>query len=347
MDTAATPQETHQHHLQTGSRLVVIGASLGGVSALPALLSGLPKDFPCPVLVAMHIDAYRSELPQLLSAQCAMPAAHAVDGDMLRPGHIYVAPPDQHMLVDGPVVVLTRSAKEHHSRPAVDPLFRSAALSRGANVIGVVLTGMLTDGSFGLQAIKEAGGVALVQHPDDAIAPGMPRAALRTVNVDHCLPLNEIAAKLRELAAAPRPLQPWAQRDRAEIEHAVFLRRGNSVEHLSAIADPSPYVCPDCKGGLWSLKNVFPPRFRCHTGHAYSLETLEHSQSEATDDALWTATRGVQEKLMLMEQIIASRRQQGEHAEADQLESELKIARQYLDTLQEIAIGMPGSAARF
>ena len=163
MDKASTHQETHQHYLQTGSRLVVIGASLGGVAALPALLSGLPKDFPCPVLVVMHIDAHRSELPALLNARCAMPAAHARDGDMLQPGQIYIAPPDQHMMVDGPVIVLTRAAKEHHTRPAIDPLFCSAALSRGANVIGVVLTGMLSDGSAGLRAIG-AGGAALVQH---------------------------------------------------------------------------------------------------------------------------------------------------------------------------------------
>lgn len=347
MDTATSPNETHQHHLQTGSRLVVIGASLGGVAALPVLLSGLPKDFPCPVLVAMHIDAHRSELPHLLNAQCAMPAAHAADGDMLQPGRIYIAPPDHHMLVDGPVVVLTRAAKEHHTRPAIDPLFRSAALSRGANVIGVVLTGMLSDGSIGLQTIKEAGGVTLVQHPDDAAEPSMPRATLRAVDVDHCLPLAELGAKLKELVAAPRALHPWAQRRQTDIEQDVFLRRGDSVENLTAIADPSPYVCPDCKGGLWSLKNAVPPRFRCHTGHAYGLDTLEHSQSEATDDALWTATRAVQEKMMLMEAVAASHRQLGDHAHADQIDIELQTVRQLLQTLKDVTVAMPGSAARF
>lgn len=346
MDKASTHQETHQHYLQTGSRLVVIGASLGGVAALPALLSGLPKDFPCPVLVVMHIDAHRSELPALLNARCAMPAAHARDGDMLQPGQIYIAPPDQHMMVDGPVIVLTRAAKEHHTRPAIDPLFCSAALSRGANVIGVVLTGMLSDGSAGLRAIG-AGGAALVQHPDDALEPAMPRAALRAVDVDHCLPLNELGAKLKELVAAPRPLHPWAQRRHAEIEQDVFLRRGDSVENLRAIADPSPYVCPDCKGGLWSLKNAVPPRFRCHTGHAYGLDTLEHSQSEATDDALWTATRAVQEKMMLMQAVAASHQQFGDQAQADQIEGDLQTLRQLLRTLQDITVAMPGSAAHF
>jgi len=347
METAPTPQETHQHHLQTGNRLLVIGASLGGVAALPALLSGLPRDLPCPVLVVMHIDAHRSELPALLNARCAMPATHARDGDVLQPGHIYVAPPDQHMMVDGPVVVLTRAAKEHHTRPAIDPLFRSAALSRGANVIGVVLTGMLSDGSAGLRAIKDAGGAALVQHPDDALEPAMPRAALRAVDVDHCLPLDELSAKLKELVAAPRPLHPWAQRRQAEIEQDVFLRRGDSVENLTAIADPSPYVCPDCKGGLWSLKNAFPPRFRCHTGHAYGLDTLEHSQSEVTDDSLWTATRAVQEKMMLMQSVADIRRQLGDYAQADQIEGELQTVHQLLQTLKDIAVAMPGSAARF
>jgi two-component system chemotaxis response regulator CheB len=328
------------------NKLIVIGASLGGVAAIPALLSAIPRDFSCPILVTMHIDAHRSQLPMLLAQHCAIPASHAVDGEMLASGHIYVAPPDQHMLIDGPLIHLKRSAREHHCRPAIDPMFRSAALSRGSDVIGVVLTGMLSDGTFGLQAIKEAGGIAIVQDPKEAVEPSMPRAALRYVDVDYCLPLLDIPAKLQELVPAPRTPRPWQHRRDVETEHALFLKRGNTMEQLESIAVPSMFVCPECKGGLWSLNGANPPRFRCHTGHAYGLETLEHSQSTATDDALWTATRGVQEKIVLMEQIARQRRSLGAIDEAVQIERDLDLVRHHLDTLMAVVTAMPGSAAR-
>ena len=178
-------------------KIVVIGASMGGVPALRTLVSSLPEDFPAPLLVVLHIGNFPSILPELLAARCPLTAAHAVDGEKLEPGRIYIAPPDQHMVVDGRTVRLNRGPKEHHSRPAIDPLFVSAALSHGPGVIGVILTGMLDDGTSGLQAIKRCGGVAIVQDPKEAEAPSMPLSALRHVRVDHCAPVADIAALLQ------------------------------------------------------------------------------------------------------------------------------------------------------
>ena len=162
--------------------VIVIGASAGGVKAMLELAPALPRDFPAPILFVHHIGAHRSELYKLLSARGPNPAVNASAGDIPRPGTIYIAPSDQHMLLDGPVIRLSRGPKEHHARPAIDPLFRSAALQYGPRAIGVVLTGMLDDGSAGLRAIKDCGGTAVVQDPADAHAPSMPRSALGPVN---------------------------------------------------------------------------------------------------------------------------------------------------------------------
>ena len=183
--------------------LVVIGASAGGVSALLKLSSALPAQFPAPILVVLHIGANPSVLPMLLSAHGNNRAVHAEDGQVLEKATVYVAPPDHHMLVHDGRIRLSRGAKEHHTRPAIDPLFRSAALARGPGAVGVVLTGRLDDGTAGLKAIKKRGGVALVQDPAEAEHPGMPRSALQTVAVDHCLPLEGIAAQLERLVAPP------------------------------------------------------------------------------------------------------------------------------------------------
>lgn len=183
-----------------GGSLVVIGASAGGVTALLDIAAALPRDFPAPVCIVQHVGARPSVLPELLRHRGPNHAMHARDGDRLLPGVLHVAPPDHHMLVDGPVLRLTRGAKEHYARPAIDPLFCSAAASWGPAVIGVVLTGQLEDGTAGLKAIKHFGGIAVVQDPRTAMEPAMPASALRHLAVDHCVRLQDIPALLLRLA---------------------------------------------------------------------------------------------------------------------------------------------------
>ena len=177
----------------------MIGASVGGVEAVGFLASALPPDFAAAVLVVLHIGAHKSVLPRLLSQRGPLPAGYPGDGDLIRRGHIYVAPPDHHLLVEPGHVRLARGPRENWARPAVDPLFRSAARAYGPDVVGVVLTGGLNDGTAGLFEIKRHGGVAVVQDPRDAVSPGMPRSAMKQVAVDHCLPLLDIPALLAEL----------------------------------------------------------------------------------------------------------------------------------------------------
>ena len=220
----------------TTQPIIVIGASAGGVSAILDLAATLPRDFPAPILFVLHIGAHRSELYKLVSARGPNVAVTACDGDMPRPGTIYIAPSDRHMLLEGGFIRLSRGPKEHHARPAIDPLFRSAALNFGPRAIGVVLTGMLDDGSAGLRAIKDCGGTAVVQDPADAHAPSMPRCALACVDADHVVPLSALGPLLYDLAsrtavgaASGTPEPP----DTIRQEHAVS--HGNPQGHRQPV----------------------------------------------------------------------------------------------------------------
>lgn len=323
------------------TRVVVIGASLGGVEALQSIAAGLPAGFAAPIVVAMHIGARPSLMPRLLAGRGALPVHAAGHGQTLQAGHVYIAPADHHVLVDGPLLRLSQGPKEHHARPAVDPLFRSAALSRGTAVIGVVLTGMLDDGTAGLQAVKAAGGIAVVQDPDDAVAPGMPRSALRHVAVDHCRPLAAIPRLLARLAAEPAPADPGARLARERRELDLFLSKGNAMEHLRDIAHPSPYVCPDCNGGLWKLDGTTPARYRCHTGHGFTLRSLLHAQAEASDGALWSALRALQEKRMLLEELAADADTEDPDATPSRLHGDATQLARQVDLLRELLEHVP------
>jgi two-component system chemotaxis response regulator CheB len=294
--------------------IVVIGASAGGVSALRSLVASLPADFPAVVFVVLHVGAHASVLPAILAAAGPNVAAHARHGDPIRPGRILVAPPDHHLLLEDDQVTLTRGPKEHHTRPAIDPLFRSAAIAHGPRAIGVVLTGTLDDGTAGLQAIKECGGLAVVQDPADAECPEMPRIALAHVQVDHCVPLAAMGPLLARLVGQPAAA-PQAVPDALAREHGITLQESHTMDELDAIGTPSGLVCPDCQGALWELRGTRPPRYRCHTGHAFSLSSLKATLDTATEEALWSAIRALQEKAQVLRRSAAAARAEGAAAD--------------------------------
>ena len=181
--------------------IMVIGASVGGVEALKTLVSDLPRDIPAALVVVQHIGRNPSQLPELLARAGSLPAGHAGQGEVVRPGRIYVAPPDHHLLLMDGFTRLTRGPRENWARPAIDPLFRSAADIHGPRVIGVVLTGALNDGTAGLHAVRAAGGIAVVQHPADAACAEMPVSALQHAGADYCVPLRDMPQLLYDLAS--------------------------------------------------------------------------------------------------------------------------------------------------
>jgi two-component system chemotaxis response regulator CheB len=179
--------------------IIAVGASAGGLDALAHLVRGLSPDLRATLLVVLHISE-KSFLPDILSREGPLAATHAHDGERPAPGHIYVAPPRHHLLLEGDHLRLVHGPRENRHRPAIDPLFRSVARSRREQAIGVILSGMLDDGVAGLFAIKARGGLAVVQNPADAAAPSMPRAALRYVDPDYCMPARDLGPLLSLLS---------------------------------------------------------------------------------------------------------------------------------------------------
>ena len=273
--------------------LIVIGASAGGVDALIKLTGALPPDLPAAVLVAQHVGRHPSRLPELL--QRRLPARHATQGMIYRPGHIYVAPPDRHLLVHDGALRLSTGPKENLTRPAIDPLFRSAAVAKGPRTIGILLTGHLNDGTAGLLAIKQAGGATIVQDPLDAEQPDMPRHALAFVDCDYRARLDEIPDLLDRLTREVRPSISPAVSPALADENALSLSDGRRLDALFRIGEASGYTCPSCNGALFDIADAWPPRYRCHTGHAFSRLALLAAQERATEDRLWSAMRSLQE----------------------------------------------------
>jgi two-component system chemotaxis response regulator CheB len=294
---------------------IVIGASAGGVSALLDLAAGLPPDLPAIVGVVLHVGSQPSILPDLLTARGPMRAVHPKDGDALKPGTIYVAPPDYHMQFTPGGVQLLRGPRENHARPAIDPLFRSVAMHWRDRAIGVVLTGYLDDGTAGLAAIKKCGGIAVVQDPATAIEPSMPASAIANVDVDHCLALEAIPPLLAQCVSKPLPIQTPVSETLLH-EEAVF-EGIDPMENLNAVAKPSTLTCPDCGGGLWEMNDLRPLRYRCHTGHAFTAGSLENLQTQMTEHALWNSVRSLQEREILLRRLATVSRATGDARQAD------------------------------
>ncbi|MBC3361546.1 chemotaxis protein CheB [Pseudomonas sp. SWRI154] len=305
-------------------KIIVIGASSGGLAALRELLAHLPNDLRAAIIITMHIGDRQSLLPRLLTEASSMDIDFAMSEEQIKSGRIYVAPPDRHLLIKRGTLQLSRSAKENHSRPAIDPMFRSAAISYGNRTIGVVLTGELDDGVVGLQAIKAYGGMAFVQDPQTAEAPSMPMNALRHVEIDGCLPLDELGKTLGQTiqqwgteAASPwqpRRVEPFA----TENELTEDLSSGGAYA-LEAVGEKAGMSCPECGGALWELGST-PLRFRCHTGHSYTHTVLSKAQNETVEEALWVAIRALHEKQLLVGRLIQNSKDSGRNAAVQEYE---------------------------
>jgi two-component system chemotaxis response regulator CheB len=281
--------------------VVVIGASAGGVEALVEIASGLPPEFPAGVLVVLHVPATgTSVLDAILTRAGNLPAVTPMDGEPLALGQIYVAPPDRHMLLKGDRISLTLGPRENGHRPAIDPLFRSAARSAGRRVVGVVLSGALDDGASGLQFIKERGGIAIVQDPGEALYPSMPQHAISATQVDHIVHVAELAGLL--CAELERPLEPEDERlDEPILELDVVETGPTDVASMDGA--PTGLTCPECGGALWEEANGALVRFSCHVGHVYSAESLVNEQGQALESALWGGLRALEERADLLERM--------------------------------------------
>ncbi len=286
-------------------RIVAVGTSSGGLEALRVLLGALPADFPAPLCIVMHTGTESpGVLPAILNRSTALEVRYAADGDPLQAGQVYIAPPDRHLLVEPGHVRVTAGPRENRFRPAIDPLFRSVAQVFGPGAVGVLLTGSLDDGTSGLDVIKRLGGVAVVQDPADALFPEMPQSAVDHVAVDHVVPVAEMGSLLVELMRAPAQA-PARQTvpEGVEVEVKIAKAHNPIAAGLERIGEPSQFACPECHGVLLQLQDGSRLRFRCHTGHAYSIDSLVAAISEGVDESLWNAMRSLEEAGLLLQTI--------------------------------------------
>jgi two-component system, chemotaxis family, protein-glutamate methylesterase/glutaminase len=286
--------------------VVAIGASAGGIESLREVIGGLPKDFPSPVFVVLHIPPYReSSLPSILTRAGAIPAHHPSDGDRVKAGRIYTAPPDHHMLVEDGSILVKRGPKENRFRPSIDALFRSAAYSYGANVVGVVLSGALDDGTSGLWTIKRLGGITVVQRPNEARFESMPLSAIREVSIDHTVSAREIGPLLQKLVAEldskKSPAPDEGLRSRVKTELKIAAEGGAFQKGIMELGELTPFTCPECHGVLVKLKEDKLTRYRCHTGHGYSDSALLEGVMKSSGEQLWQVMRSLEEAVMVVE----------------------------------------------
>ena len=297
--------------------VVVIGASAGGVEALSAFFSALPPDLGAAVLVVLHISPDApSQLAPILQRLTAMPVKAAEDGEEVAPGQVYVASSDRHLMVQDDRVRITRGPREGRARPSVDVLFRSASLAYGPRVIAVVLSGALDDGTAGAWAVKDRAGLVLVQEPTEAMQSSMPESAIRHVAVDHVAPVAMLAAIVAGLVGSPVSAAPASTDRRLEVETLVAAEGNGLQAGVMELGEISRYTCPDCHGVLVQIEEGSIVRFRCHTGHAFSLMSLLSEVNEAIDTGLWDTLRAIEERVMLLRHMGEIAQAAGRHEEA-------------------------------
>jgi two-component system chemotaxis response regulator CheB len=317
--------------------IIVIGGSAGCHPALRQIFSDLAPDFPGSIFVTTHVPtASAGYLADVLSSVARLPVTRGSDGLPVERGHVYTAVPDRHLLLIDGIMRLGDGPRENMTRPAIDPLFRSAALAYGPRTVGVVLSGLLNDGASGLSAIKECGGTAVVQNPLDAPSDEMPLAALEATRVDEVVPADELGPLLTRIALsdAPNPVPPPPGLE-LEVEIAGGLRLGS--QKLQQIADPSALSCPDCHGVLSEVRGEQPLRFRCQIGHAYTADVLA-SRYEEVGEAMRVALRIMEERVTLVRRMAQDARASNRDAVAELYEARAVEYSRYASVLREAAL---------
>lgn len=335
--------------------VIVIGASAGGLDAVKTVVKAFPNGLAASVFIVIHTSPEGPGLlAGILDRSGRLPAVTATSGMPFEHGHIYVAPPDSHLLVENGYMRLSHGPREHRFRPAIDPLFRTAARQFGRRVIGVVLSGNLGDGSHGLMLIKENGGIAIVQNPEEAIASSMPETALQRVDVDHVLPASEIGPAITDLVmnghdqSSHRPARkrPAHNRQRA----ATRAERPSAEEPDSDALEtgelpgpPSPFTCPDCGGTLWEFRNGELVRYRCHVGHGFTEQSLFVQQNGKVEDALWSALRAIEETIEFRKRMADRAQTRNLTAVMPSLERDLADYESQADALRELLLRPRGN----
>ena len=291
--------------------IVVIGTSSGGVAALTEFVSQLDAKMDAAFFIVMHLSntALSDFLVQRLQPATNLKCLVAKDATPIENGHIYIAPPNEHLVVTNNQIVVGYGPRENSWRPSIDVLFRSAAAAYNSRVIGIILTGFLNDGTSGMMAVKRSGGVAIVQDPNEAEVPDMPLSVLNNMEVDHCIGLSRMGETLRHvMAQEPEPVEPPAE---IIAEAQLASRMAVGIDNVSRLGNRSVYSCPDCGGGLWKVEDEGLTRYRCYTGHSYNEAELLTKQGEGVEATLWVAVRMMEERSTLYMKIAKEHQKRG------------------------------------
>ncbi|KQS30941.1 chemotaxis protein CheB [Dyadobacter sp. Leaf189] len=315
--------------------IVVIGASAGGVTALKEVVACLPGDLKAAVFIVQHLSPEtKSYLPEILSYAGNLPAAHPKDGEIIEAGRIYVAKPDYHMIVEDNTISVKKGPKENRFRPSIDVTMRSVACQFGGRAIGIVLTGRLTDGTSGLWSVKEMGGTTIVQAPEDSMFADMPNNVIKHIDVHHIVPLQEIGPLIIELvgqSADQLKKTDEPLKELLKIETEIAAEENALEKGITEMGEKTNLTCPECGGALVSLREGTSVRYRCHTGHGFSSESLWLSINESIETKLWQAVRSLEEGIIFLEQSATHYDSQGDelnstelYGKADELKSRSK-----------------------
>jgi two-component system chemotaxis response regulator CheB len=317
------------------THVIVIGASAGGMPALTQLVAQLPADLPAAVLIVQHFapDSSGQHLIERLSQHTGFRCILPQGGELIEPHTLCLAPPDRHLLVKDGYILVTKGPHENHYRPAADALFRSAAAYYGPNVIGVVLTGMLHDGTAGLELIKRSGGLTVVQDPTEAEFPSMPESALTNVPIDYVVPVREMGFLLNRLARMPLASVKNIPED-IKLEAAIAERVVGTMEEVERLGHTVPITCPDCGGSLWELKHGKLLRYRCHTGHSFTADMLLQRSEHGLEESLWVALRMMEERKNLLSNMAG----RGEGTYSVQQEERIEEMKVHINRLREFLL---------
>lgn len=332
-------QSTKRNSMQKRD-IIVIGASAGGVNALIDFVKSLPQNLDASIFVVLHLHpSTPSNLPAILTNFGPFTAIHPEDGERIKTQRIYIAPPDHHLLVEHDRVLVRKGPKENRFRPSIDVLFRSAAYNYGARVVGIVLSGMLNDGTSGMWSIKHMGGLCIIQDPAEALYESMPVNVLKEVDVDYSIPVTEMGPLLKELLNENVPkMNDITPQGMELMKMEVVIAANDNAFELGILhqGELTAFTCPECHGALISLKEGTTVRFRCHTGHAFSASTLLAGITESVEEQVWSAMRTYEEAVMLLDEIAQRFRTAGNESAAKEFSKKAEESRKRSKILHQI-----------
>jgi two-component system, chemotaxis family, protein-glutamate methylesterase/glutaminase len=324
--------------------IIAIGTSAGGVEALLYIAKRLPRDFPACILVTIHLSRQaRSSLDDILSQNGPLPAKFASRGEVVKKGHIYLAPPDHHLLLDTNHILLGEGPRENNARPAIDPMLRSVAVCCGPRAVGVVLTGTLGDGASGLWALGQCSGSTVVQDPQDAAFAEMPMTAVSRAGPHHIVTLADMPRLLESLAHQAIGMPVVVPRS---IKYEVEIAKGGqyAMNEMDNIGQRSVLACPDCGGVMWEIDEGELVRYRCHVGHTYAAELMSVALDENLRRALASAQRALEERVALAHKLQRQAVASGHRLlaetwaqKAQEFERETKIIRESVQRMERLA----------